>query len=82
MLGTIQVDYAIFFSIIVVICSYIGNKLLDYIVKHTGKVSVMAVFLAIVMVLCTVIVFITTGIKISEKVSAGISLLQFKRYCP
>lgn len=80
LLGVVKLDYAIFLSIIVVVSTFIGNKLLDYIILKTGRVSLMAVFLAIVMILCTIIVFISTGLQISKDIEEEINMFAFGNY--
>jgi len=78
--GILPIDYAIGLGIIIVIFTLIGNYSLNSFVRRLGKPSVLALFLAGVIILCTIIVLITSVVQIMNKFVADEDIFGFKSY--
>mmetsp|Transcript_18863 Transcript_18863/g.21092 ORF Transcript_18863/g.21092 Transcript_18863/m.21092 type:complete len:115 (-) Transcript_18863:91-435(-) len=56
LLGILPIDYTLFLSCLVFIFIILGNLVINRIVEKIGKPSILAMFLADVIILCTIIV--------------------------
>ena len=81
LLGILPVDYTLFLSFLVIIFIILGNLVVNRIVEKVGKPSVLALFLAYVIILCTVIVMFTGFFKIYSKMSKGDDIFESSPYC-
>jgi uncharacterized membrane protein YfcA len=79
-MGLIQTDYAIALGIISIIFILIGNSTVNSYVNKMGKPSVLVLFLAWVVVLCTVIVIGAGLAQVYIQVKEGGNVLAFNSY--
>jgi uncharacterized membrane protein YfcA len=80
-MGILPYDYAAYLAIVVVICTIIANLALATIIGNSGKTSVLALFLAGVIILCTVIVLFSAVFKVHSQLQEGQDIFKFNSYC-
>jgi uncharacterized membrane protein YfcA len=79
-MGILPIDYAIALGVICSIFILLGNFAVNSIVKKIGKPSVVALFLAWIIILCTVIVLTTSVVQAYNQIQAGKDVFAVKAY--
>ncbi|CAI2359107.1 unnamed protein product [Moneuplotes crassus] len=81
LMGVMPLDYAVILGLMIVVFVVLGNMFVNKIVEKIGKPSVLALFLAYVIILCTIIVLFTGAFKMYDKISKGENVLASSPYC-
>ena len=81
LLGILPMDYVFVLGCIVFVFILLGNFVINKIIERIGKPSVLALFLAYVIILCAVIVIATGIIKVYMKLVSGKNVMDFTPYC-
>ena len=79
-LKILPIDYTIGFGIVVILATILGNIAINNIIKKLGTPSSLTLFIAGVMIMCTVIVFGYSIFDVIGRAKRGENLFSFKSY--